>query len=96
MIVKLTENNGTKYSIPNCNGDYILPRTEFLLHHVKSIETKIIKWFKEKHYSQGDDYVVDFTKNGKWRVSYFNDYPLQHSNDKSVILTPEEFLEATK
>jgi hypothetical protein len=73
-----------------------LPRTEFLLHYVKKIEAQLIDWCKRKKYSQGDSYSVWITKEGKWKVSYSNDYPMQHGSGKEYILTEEEFKEATK
>ena len=84
-----------KYPIPSGIGEYELPRTEFLLHAVKKIEKQLIKWCKENKYSQGDSYSVRVTKKGKWEVSYSNDYPMQHGDGKSYILTEEEFLLAT-
>ncbi len=83
------------YDIPNGIGQYDLPRTEFLLHHVKKIEKQLIEWCKTNKYSQGDSYSVRITKKGKWEVSYSNDYPIQHGEGKSFILSDEEFLLAT-
>lgn len=85
-----------KLPIPHGIGEYDLPRTEFLLHQVKQIELKLIKWCKETKYSQGDSYSVRVTNKGKWEVSYSNDYPMQHGDGKSYILTEEEFLTAIK
>jgi hypothetical protein len=73
-----------------------LPRTEFLLRHVKEIEAAIIEWYKMNHYSQGDDYSVRITSKGKWEVSYSNDYPMQHGDGKKHVLTEDEFKIATK
>ena len=84
-----------EYQIPNGIGTYDLPRTEFLLHAVKKIEQQLIAWFKENKYSQGDYYSVRITKKGKWEVSYSNDYPMQHGDGKSHILTEDEFVLAT-
>ena len=78
----------------HAGGYYKLPRCEFLLHQVKSIEDKLIEWFKENKYSQGDSYSVRVTKKGHWEVSYSNDYPMQHGSGKSHILTEEEFTKA--
>jgi len=97
MIVELTENNGTVYKIPHCYpDDYILPRTEFLLHHVKSIEQKLIAWYEKNKYNQGDSYSVAITKKGKWMVSHSNDYPMQHGYGKSHVLSESEFQDAMK
>ena len=74
--------------------EFTLPRSEFLLRHVKEVEDTLIKWCKEKKYCQGDSYSVRITKTGKWAVSYSNDYPMQHGPGKEFILTPEEFKEA--
>ena len=73
-----------------------LPYNEFLLRHVQEIEAKLIDWCKRKKYSQGDDYQVGINKEGKWVVSYSNDYPMQHGSGKSYILTEEEFKEAMR
>ena len=91
---QLTENNGTKYPIPDCLGDYILPRTEFLLHNVKKIQENLLSWYKKNKYSQGDDYYVRVTNKGKWEVGYSNDYPMQHGNGGKHIFSEEEFAEA--
>lgn len=80
----------------HAGGYYKLPRCEFLLHKVKQIESKLIEWYKQHHYSQGDSYTVSITKKGKWQVSYSNDYPMQHGRGRSHILSEEEFLEAMK
>lgn len=97
MVVQLTENNGTKYSIPSCYPDeYILPRTEWLLHHVKVIEEKLIEWYKKNKYNQGDGYSVTITKNGKWQVSHSNDYPMQHGDGSSHTFSDQEFIQATR
>ena len=81
------------YSDHAC-GYYKLPRCEFLLHQTKTIEDKLVEWFKENKYSQGDSYSVRITNKGKWEVSYSNDYPMQHGSGKSHILTEEEFMKA--
>lgn len=96
MIIGLTENNGTKYRIPHTMDYYILPRTEFLLHDVKIIEEKLIKWYKENKYSQGDSYSVSITKNGKWRVAHSNDYPMQHGSGSSYTFNEADFASAMK
>lgn len=72
-----------------------LPRDEFLLRQVRKIEEQLIQWCKDNKYSQGDDYSVRVTTNGKWAVSYSNDYPLQHGSGQEFVLTEEEFKEAT-
>lgn len=84
-----------EYNIPHGIGTYELPRTEFLLHNVKKIEKSLIAWCKAVKYSQGDGYSVRITASGKWEVSYSNDYPMQHGDGKSYILTEEEFRFAT-
>lgn len=61
----------------------------------KEISDKIISWYKENHYSQGDGYYVRKTKKGKWAVRYSNDYPMQHGSGKEHILTEEDFINAT-
>jgi len=80
-----------KYHCNAENTDYEIPRCEFLLHQVKSIERKLIKWCIDKKYAQGDSYDVSINNNGQWVVRYSNDYELQHGAGKSFILTPEEF-----
>jgi hypothetical protein len=77
-------------------GKFTIPRTEFLLHQTKRIEAKLIKWFKENKYSNGDDYSVRITKKGKWAVSYSNDYPMQHGSGQEYVLTESDFIEAIK
>lgn len=77
-------------------GMYEVPRTEFLVHRVKEIEAKIIAWYKKNHYESGDSYCVTITNNGKWRISYSNDYPMQHGEGKDLILTEEDFINAMK
>jgi hypothetical protein len=84
-------NSMKKYPIPHGFGEYGLPRTEFLLHRVKDIERKAIKWCKEKKYAQGDGYDVSVNNKGQWVVSYSNDYPMQHGDGKSFVITEEEF-----
>lgn len=97
MLVNLTENNGTKYPIPSCFGDeYILPRTEWLLHRVKEIESKLLLWYKSNIYNQGDSYSVSINRYGQWVVSHSNDYPMQHGNGGKHTLSNEEFLTAIK
>ncbi len=81
-----------KYS-SSC-GPYVIPRTEFLLHKVKDIEEKLIAWCKRYKYSQGDDYSVGITKEGRWVVGYSNDYPMQHGDGKSFVLTDSDFITA--
>jgi hypothetical protein len=73
-----------------------LPRTEFLLRRVKMIEDAIITWYKKNHYSQGDGYSVRVTRKGKWEVTYTNDYPMQHGDGQSHLLSEADFAEATK
>ena len=75
----------------HAGGYYQLPRCEFLLHNVKSIEEKLLTWYKENKYSQGDSYNVRVTNKGKWAVSHSNDYLMQHGDGKEHILTEEEF-----
>jgi len=70
---------------------FTLPRCEFLLHHVKEIERKLIAWCKDEKYSQGDDYTVFITAKGKWGVMYSNDYPMQHGDGESFILSEDDF-----
>lgn len=94
-IKPLTSNNGTIYRFPHTMDYYVLPRTEFLLHHVKKIEEQLIQWCKVNKYSQGDSYSVRVTSKGKWAVSYSNDYPLQHGSGQEFVLTEEEFRTAT-
>lgn len=77
-------------------SDIKLPRTEFLLIHVQEIKAKLIDWCKRKKYSQGDSYSVSINKDGKWVVSYSNDYPMQHGNGETFILTEKEFEQATR
>ena len=97
MIVVLTENNGTKYPIPHCYGDeYILPRTEFILHKVKTIENKLLIWYKENIYNQGDSYSVGINRHGRWEVSHSNDFELQHGRGGKHVFSEEEFLTAIK
>lgn len=68
-----------------------VPRTEFLLHQVKEIESALLDWYKEFHCSNGDSYHVTVTSTGKWSVSHSNDYPMQHGNGGRHILTEKEF-----
>lgn len=62
---------------------------------LEHIISAIIRWYKENHYSQGDGYYVRITKKGKWEVSYTNDYPMQHGDGQSHILSEEDFVSAT-
>jgi hypothetical protein len=78
----------------NLSNQFELPRTEFFLIQCKNIELKLIEWYKNKHYSQGDDYSVRITNKGKFEVSYSNDYPMQHGSGKRYILTENDFTEA--
>jgi hypothetical protein len=96
MIVQLTEKNGTKYRIPSTMDYYILPRTEWLLHQVKEIERKLLKWYEENKYNQGDSYSVTICRNGKWKVSHSNDYPMQHGAGGSHIFSDGDFAAAMK
>ena len=75
-------------------GNFEIPRTEFLLHDVKAIESAIIAWYKKYYYKQGDDYSVRITNRGSWEVSYSNDYPLQHGSGSKHILSGEDFAKA--
>lgn len=84
-----------KYS-NGSGGTFELPRTEFLLHKVKEIERNLIKWYKSYIYNQGDSYQCSLTKEGKWKVSHSNDYPMQHGKGNHHIFTDKEFLEANK
>jgi hypothetical protein len=95
-IEVLTENNGSVYRIPHCLGNYVLPRTEFLLHQIKKFEDLIINWYKENKYNQGDSYHVRITNKGRWAVGHSNDYPMQHGGGSEYILTEEDFQEITK
>ena len=97
MLVELKEKNGTKYKIPHSgSNEYILPRCEWLLHQVKGIEPKLIKWYYDNKYNQGDSYSVTITNKGKWKVSHSNDYPMQHGNGSSHIFSDEDFATAMK
>ena len=96
MIKELTENNGTKYRIPHTMDYYILPRTEWLLHQVKEIEKKLLKWYEENKYNQGDSYSVTINRDGKWKVSHSNDYPMQHGSGNSHTFSDEDFAAAMK
>lgn len=56
----------------------------------KSEEDKLIKWCKDTKYNQGDDYQAGIMRNGKYWVSYSNDYPMQHGSGKTYILTEDQ------
>lgn len=75
-------------------GYYRLSRCEFLLHKAKTVEAKLLEWYRENKYSQGDSYSVRITNRGRWEVSYSNDYPMQHGHGSSHVLTEEEFAQA--
>src|SRR5688500_4750837 len=62
-----------QYDLNSGFGQFTIPRTEFLLHKVKKIESNLIEWFKVTKYSQGDSYCVRVTNKGKWAISYSND-----------------------
>lgn len=62
----------------------------------EEIKEKLIEWYKKKYYSQGDDYSCGKDTNGKWWVSYSNDYPMQHGSGKLRILTNSDYKEAIK
>lgn len=96
MIKELTERDGTKYAIPHSMDYYIIPRGEWLLHQVKEIESKLLKWYKENKYDQGDSYSVLITRKGKWKVSHSNDYPMQHGDGSSHTFSDEDFASAMK
>lgn len=96
MIVQLTEKNGTKYKIPSAIGYYVIPRTEWLLHDVKKIEQKLLKWYKINIYNNGSDYSVSINNTGKWIVSHYNDYPMQHGEGGSHIFNDDDFASAMK
>lgn len=76
--------------------DKAVGRCEWLVRHVKRIEYALIDWHKEHVYSQGDSYQAFVLDDGRWAVSYSNDYPLQHGSGQTHIFTPAEFKEATK
>jgi hypothetical protein len=89
-------NGGQEYYDWNGAGRFYIPRCQFLLHRTKKIEEKLIKWCKEKKYSQGDSYSVRITNKGKWAVGYSSDYPMQYGDGREYFLTEEEFLEVMK
>ena len=80
----------------NGAGKFSIPRCQFLLHRAKAVEDKILDWYKKNYTSCGDDYSVRITSKGKWAASHSNDCPLQHGKGGEVILTEEQFMEATK
>ncbi len=89
---RLNLKDGEYYDF-NGGGKFKIPRSQFLLHNVKSIEHKLLEWYKENIYSQGDSYNVRITSKGKWAVSHSNDYPMQHGKGLEVILTEDQFKE---
>lgn len=94
--MKGVEYKETEYKIPSSFGVYKVPRTAFIVHDVIFIERKLIQWYKNNHYSQGDDYRVSITNKGRWSVGHSNDCPLQHGRGKTVVLTDEQFEKAIK
>jgi hypothetical protein len=94
---KIDPNTGAvTYPAKDSLDYFVVPRTEFLIHQLKTIENKIIEWYKKTHYSQGDSYSVRITGKGKWAVRYSNDYPMQHGSGKEHILTEEDFINSQK
>lgn len=57
---------------------------------MKELMQILVQWYKDNHYSQGDDYIVTYTSSGLWIISHSNDYPMQHGAGKSVRLTNEQ------
>ena len=75
---------------------FFIPRQQFLLHHVKEIEYKLLSWYKKNICKSGDNYFVKVSKRGKWTVGFTNDSPLRHGWGHQKTLTEEEFIEAMK
>ncbi len=94
-LIQLTDDHGTRYEL-YWGTDYILPRNEFLLHEVKKIEDKLIKWYQKNKYNQGDSYNVEITRKGKWKVYHSNDYPMQHGDGSSHVFSESDFQEAMR
>lgn len=52
---------------------------------------KLIKWYKDNHYSQGDDYYVNFSPGTDlWIIGHSNDYPMQHGKGSNVRMRSDD------
>lgn len=65
-----------------------------MLHKVKEIQSKLLEWYKQNIYNQGDSYTVRITNKGKWAVSHSNDYSMQHGDGSEHIFSEDEFMQA--
>ena len=55
---------------------------------MKEFMDKLIQWYKDNHYSQGDSYNINYSPESDiWIISHQNDYPLQHGKGGSVVLS---------
>lgn len=77
-----------------CSADILRMRTSGIPTPIKDA---VIKWYKEHHCANGDDYYVSIPSKhrAQFVVGFVNDYPLQHGSGKSIALTDEQFTEAT-
>jgi hypothetical protein len=54
---------------------------------MKELMYKLIQWYKDNHYSQGDDYYVSYSPSTDlWSIGYLNDYPMQHGKEENIRL----------
>ena len=52
---------------------------------------KLIQWYKDNHYSQGDNYNVSYSPGcDLWIISHTNDYPMQNSKGGQIRLNSDE------
>ena len=57
----------------------------------ETIMTKLLDWYKMNHYSQGDNYYINYSPGADlWFIGYTNDYPLQHGKGDSIRLTTKQ------
>ena len=58
---------------------------------MKELFLKLINWYKQNYYSQGDSYYVNMdSSSGIVFVGHANDNELQHGKGKSIRLTWNE------
>lgn len=104
QIAERLNNNGITYIKEDkekgiysnhAGGYYRLPRCEFLLHQVKTVEEQLLTWFKENKCDNGDDYSCYLNEKGRWVVSYTNDYPMQHGSGGTHTFSDDDFFDAT-
>ena len=58
---------------------------------MKELMYKLIQWYKDNHYSQGDSYDVNYSYGiDLWIIRHSNDYPMQHGGGGQVRLNSRQ------